>query len=509
MNPSRRIVAFSNYIYENLAAGLLSVQALILIPLYIQILGPQNYGIWLSTGEILSWMLVTDLGIPNLIAQRTGVACSQNDYRRLGSWIFTGSIALIFTAIIVSLIGIGIALAIPYIFKMDKDVSRIFIQVIIICSLATSGTILNNLWVGYSRGVQNTRIINRAHIVSIIVSFGVTYYLLRANKGLYSIAGGFIARTIILWVGSIVYYMRSVPSEVKQNLRWDKDVFRDIKNLAPISTLGNLSYVALNQSELTILAVLIKPETAALYLAARKAADLSRVVADSLSHASYGGFSNLVGSGDIQGELPVYQEIFNLRNTISISLMTSYIAVNSSFLKLWAGQGFETSLLLNVSIALQGFFAGSSYLANYLFKASGEIEISSRIMATEAICRIISMIILVPVLGIYGISIGSAVVAAIAWVIIEKKIREARHRIKLSSAIFLKSRIWILRVGLLAVGSLTAKIVVMHTWLLLILVSSAIAGVAFIAQFVCDSGLRQTAHRFLAGQTLKKMQEIV
>jgi hypothetical protein len=64
--------------------------------------------------------------------------------------------------------------------------------------------------------------------------------------------------------------------------------------------------------------------------------------------------------------------------------MSAYVASNLMFVQLWAGVEYAPNAFLTILIAFQGFFSGSSYLANCLYRATGEIKKGSIILVLEA-----------------------------------------------------------------------------------------------------------------------------
>ena len=77
--PSRRRAALSTLFGTGATVAITIAQAFILIPLWLTYLGGGLYGAWLATSELLVWLQLLDLGIPNLMTQRIGASVGQCD----------------------------------------------------------------------------------------------------------------------------------------------------------------------------------------------------------------------------------------------------------------------------------------------------------------------------------------------------------------------------------------------------------------------------------------------
>ena len=74
---SRRRAALSTLFGTGATVAITIAQAFILIPLCLTYLGGGLYGAWLAASELLVWLQLLDLGIPNLMTQRIGASVGQ------------------------------------------------------------------------------------------------------------------------------------------------------------------------------------------------------------------------------------------------------------------------------------------------------------------------------------------------------------------------------------------------------------------------------------------------
>src|SRR4051812_34718252 len=91
---SRRNAALATIAAASTNTCIVAAQAILLIPLYLHAVGPRVFGAWLASGDLLVWLQVFDLGLPNVLIQRIGEAACKNDQKSCGRLFATGLFAL-------------------------------------------------------------------------------------------------------------------------------------------------------------------------------------------------------------------------------------------------------------------------------------------------------------------------------------------------------------------------------------------------------------------------------
>lgn len=84
--------------------GLSMILSLIIIPLSLNILGPNEYGLWLTIFSFVNFFLFFDLGLGNGLKNKITIALSKNDLEAAKSFISTGYV--VFAALSLTLIAI-------------------------------------------------------------------------------------------------------------------------------------------------------------------------------------------------------------------------------------------------------------------------------------------------------------------------------------------------------------------------------------------------------------------
>src|SRR3989442_13928314 len=129
----------------------------------------------------------------------------------------------------------------------------------------------------------------------------------------------------------------------------------------------------MTQSEIGLIAGIVRPEAAVVYALTRRAADVGRAFVDMLGFASYGGFAHVVGSDQKAKILQTRSEILSLHLTLGVAVAAAYVAVNRSLVDAWVGPSHFGGIALTAFMGLQGLVLGHSYLFNLLYRATGRV----------------------------------------------------------------------------------------------------------------------------------------
>ena len=316
---------------------IVSIQAVILIPFYLSAVGPQLYGAWLGSGDILSWLMAFDLGLPNLMIQRIGAAEGQGDFKTISEYFATGMLAMAAVALCILIAAFFLSLYLSAwlgIVGIDAETLRFCFM---IGSIAAAINIFNNSIVAFSRGIQDTKLMNQALVTSSFGGFIVSLVLVLKGYGLWSIAFGLLARAFISFIGSAIFIKRVLKGELLQFFRVRGVYLREFLFVTPATALGGLSYALMNQSEAALVAFFIKPELAVVFTLTRKLLDIARSVIDNIAFATYGSFSNLVASNQRHTTMEVHAEINSLRLSLGIVAAAAYMTINESLVSKWVG----------------------------------------------------------------------------------------------------------------------------------------------------------------------------
>ncbi len=395
------------------ASILISVaQAFLLMPLGLDVLGGQLYGAWLAATELLTWIQVLDLGIPNLVTQRVGAAVGKGDRDATGQWFAAGQFCLIVTGVVLMAIGVAGAPFVTRWAQVPAHEANVFTACFQTGVVANVLLMLFNGFLGLSRGVQRTAIVNAASVAGATAGFATALGMLIAGFGLWALAAGFVVRALICLAGGLVFLANLTRGGYVMPLRPPPAVVREIVHLTPPMAAANVGYLFANLSELVLVNTFFGPVVALVYAVTRRMADGVRMLLDTIAWAVYGGFAHLVTSDERHRARQVLSEVLSLRFACACLGAAVYVAVNQSLVTLLFGAENFGGLALTFAFGLQLIVAGQGFLVNYLYRAAGHVREGSLLLAGEAVVRVAAII---AGLRLGGLVAAPAAATASAW----------------------------------------------------------------------------------------------
>ncbi len=412
LGPSRRNAARSTLVGSSLAILISLAQAFLLIPICLDQFGSRLYGAWLGSTELLIWIQLLDLGVPNLMMQRIGAALGRGDAEEGGRWFVSGFMIMLGLALLLALLGLGGSAFVAEWADVLPAHGAVFEDCFRIGVLASALLLLNNAFVGLSRGVQRTALVNGTLVVGAVIGFAVSLILLLARAGLWALAWGLLARAVVSLAGGLLFLLGLNRTTFRLSRRLSRSVLREIIRLVPSMTGASVGYLAVAYSELALVTTILGPSAAAVYGLTRRAADAVRSLLDTIAYAVYGGFAHLLGSEERERAPAVLKEILLARWACACLAAACYAAVNRGFVTLLFGPEHWGGVWLTVAFAVQLVISGQSFLVNYLYRAADAVREGSILLTVEAGLHIVTTILALKLFGMLGAPVAGTLIAA-------------------------------------------------------------------------------------------------
>lgn len=422
---SRRGAARATLVGSSLSMLITLAQAILLIPLCLDQLGARLYGAWLGAAEMLVWVQMLDLGVPNLLMQRIGNALGSGDRESAERWFTSGLAALALLALVLAAIALAISGLLPvWIGVAAEDVPR-FVVCFRVGVVASAVLLLHNAFVALARGVQKTALVNASLVAGAICGFLVALGLLLLGQGLWALAWGLVARAVVSLAGGLAFSVSVQRSGLRLYRPPRLDVLREIGRLVPSMGAGSAGYLVAISTEVAVLTLLAGPLVAAVYALTRRAADAARSLIDTVAVAVYGGFAHLMGSRQRERAALVLREILLLRWGVACLAAAVYAALNREFVVLLFGADNWGGIGLTAAFAVRIVIAGQGFLTNYLYRAAGFIREASWLMATEAVLQLVATVACLRLAGPLAVPVVTTILSGGLLLITTRRLRNA------------------------------------------------------------------------------------
>ncbi len=378
------------------------VQGFLLIPIYIQYIGAEQFGFWLATGGILVALMTFDLGLSQPINQKISRHTGKKEREEAANWFWTGLACYFAILLIAALPAFWIAVELPVFLSIPSSYRPDFELAILVAYFATLLKILGDYIQGYAAAVLRPTGPSIGLILGQILGIGLNIALITSGYGVVAIAVGLIAAQIFALFCGFIFIAHSLTRK-KLLLRGPSwRVVAHIRSFIAHTIFVKVFQRFTQQAEPLVLTMFIGAETAALYGINKKVADLLDRLVSVIWGSTFYSVANLAGAKS-HDEL---KRITNLLLKVLLGsitvLVAGYIAYNTRFVSWWVSSDMTMPLVI---VALVGMSRISEIAANFLSEmhiALGRIKFTAQNLLVFIALRFALLCLGVWWLGIVG-----------------------------------------------------------------------------------------------------------
>lgn len=392
-----------------------SLQALILTPLYLRTFGLNSYGAWLGTGDLLLWLQAMDFGISNFAIQKMSTAHGRDDFQDLMSWFSSTLLMLTFLGFLAAVIAWASSAFIFQPFNLSAEAAAQLISAFRIAGVSLGLTLVNFAFAGFARAMQDPWWINGFTLLGSVTGFAVSYFSLRAGAGVHAIAYGMLARSSVILLGGLAFVSVSWQQFQAVSKQPQLNYLRESLTIAPYSMLGSLGYAASNQSENAVLSYIVSPELAATYNTMKKFGDMGRSLLETLTYATFAPYASEYAE-DPRAAAGTYSRILQTHAVLAILLCIFLLFFNRPLLDWWVGHEIYLGHTVNALLALQIYSVTRAYLLNSLDRAMRPPQFAYLFLIGEAVMKLLLLLGMVRFAGVIAVPATASLVALLSLI---------------------------------------------------------------------------------------------
>ncbi len=329
------------------------VAAFFVTPVVLRHIEPREYGLWLSTGEIVGYFLLLDFGVasvlPWLIARADGAQQAGALKQTLAQAAF---VSLLLAAVLV-LMAFALWESLPWMLRMTvADWRQLCGPLAWLVALMAVNLPLN-LFNAILVGLQDVGFRGWLNLFKCIGTPLLTVGLLLTGHGLYSLALGTALLSPFCGLAAAAWIQRTAP-EVLRGWPWPTptgayQLFRESIG----AWLGGAGVQLMERSNGVVLTMQGRPARVPTLICTGRASQIltqmTWVMPDSamVGYAQLGGENNPVRSREVAVSL--------LRLTLLLAGLSACIvlAINPAFVRVWVGESYFGGMLLNTLLATE------------------------------------------------------------------------------------------------------------------------------------------------------------
>lgn len=411
--PVRRRVALWNAAFGYSTLAFTVARNLLLVPLYLQFVSLGEYGAWLATGGALVQLLVTDYGLAGVVTQKIAVLSGSGDRRRLRALIAAGVVNATVLAIIMTAASSVLAAFLPATQGLLPEEVRTVVGCFLIAIVANGLGVLSATTTAALRGLQKPVTAGAIGLGADAASILVTLGCLFAGLGLYGIAFGLLARSLIAAVAGLTalgfYWVAMRTAQGPWSWADSIELWRDGGRFFVTSIAMRLQ----SQANILLVGTLLGPQVAAVYGLTVRAHETVSLVLSQLNFALGPVLAHLEGAGERARIDGVIRILLPVVAALAAGGAVCAVVLNEAFVGLWVGSQAYGGFAISALMGLAMWVSAVAYVAYEALLARGEFSFIARTFAAAAVLHMLALLCLLP-FGAWAAPLALAISSA-AW----------------------------------------------------------------------------------------------
>ena len=391
--------AFLAYVYQ----GGVMLVGLWLTPFYLRTLGAHDYGVWLVALQVLTFLLLADLGIiavvPRDVARANGREQADSGESLQVLVGQTIKVVLLQTALI-GLLALGI-----FFFRVGNNpevrgpIGLILLVLVLTYPLRVCGAVL--------QGLQDLKFLGRVRIWLWAAATALTVVLLLLGVRFYALAWGWCLQEI---TGNLIAFLRlrAIRPDLLGRSVWEQAgpfQWRWFGRGMWVS-VGQVAFWLVAATDVLIVARAFGPATVVIYSCTAKLILVLQNQPQILAGVALPGLSHMKSSESRENILRATVSLTQAMLLLAGAVFCVVLAINRQFVGLWVGAGYfgGTTLTILMLVVFVGRLIDYT-LALALFAFGYEKQTALRCLL-DGVVSVTLAAILAPPLGLVGVSLG-------------------------------------------------------------------------------------------------------
>lgn len=475
--PSRKRATVFLAVGGYVNTGIVIVQGLLLMPMYLYFIGAHTYGLWLASGGILGMLGLMNFGISSLLIQRVARAYGQKNLAQVGSYFINGAVVYIGICLLFVTTGWVVSIWLPVILKVEGDNAELLQQCFQLAVVAVTIGIFNECLRSFSQALLRPVVGMVGMAVGRIIGIGVTVWMLFYDFGLWAIPAGMLIAEGVIFILSL-FYALVLFRKLAVNMSLDRDILKDYLRTSPVLFMARMGNTLSQQSEPLLIAVFISPEVTTAYMITRRAADMVFQIVGVFYGSTYSSFSHLKGEGDSEKIRSTACRLLFIVFLFSLIGCAAYVGANHAFVSLWAGESFVLNQGILFAIGI-GFFSRALHgMVWQILYGLGDFAYTSVVILVEGTAKIFMTTILLTSLGVAAVPYALILSCSLSLAILGFRLKKLLS-LKISLILMVKSLLSI--VCIFGISLVIMKMAPIYdSWSIFILYISALVSVLLL-----------------------------
>lgn len=350
--------------------------AIALVPLYLKYIPSDLYGLWLATGNILTWITLLDPGLGGTMQYKIAHAFGKSDKPEIGRLIGNSLIIACLYFLVLACGAMYLQFNILNWINIESVYQQEFMLALVLTSLSTIIMVFSFNLQGINFGLQTSLGIGIVFTVMNIAGIVSTIYYLHNGYGLLAFGYSGMIRAFIYLGGNIGYLFLRMKFE-QYRLSFDKGGIKELFNLLAYGFLGKTAGTLQGRIFEFLIAKYVSHSAVTSFKISLSAPDNCKLILIRPSISISPVLSKLHGTGETELIKRRLKQMVYFVIWAAMFIFSAFFVFNRPFIKLWVGDSFYIGDVTNVLICIFVVVASISEILAQFVWAIGEIKKNS------------------------------------------------------------------------------------------------------------------------------------
>jgi O-antigen/teichoic acid export membrane protein len=412
---SRTVKAKLNILFSFFLKGVSIIIGFVLVPLTLNYLGKEEYGIWLTLSSVLLWLGYFDVGLGNGLRNKLTESIAKDDFRMARIYTSTtyAGMTLIFSGVLILFLLINPFLNWTHILNtsvsLHQEINDLVVYVVIFLCIRFVIQLISTI----ITADQNPSISSSFDVVANIISLVFLLVLKHfATKSLLYLGIVFSAAPVLVYFAASFFYFRGKYKSIRPSVKFVYfEHFKELGGLGVKFLFIQLAFLIIFSTNNFIISYLYGPSEVTIYNIAYKYFANILLIFNIILIPFWSAFTDAY----VKNDFPWIRSAINklTRLLLIILVFVVFMVFISDFVyKIWVGPDYKVPFMLSV---LMGLFVSIFAFYNiFCFFINGTGKI-----ALQLIVYIIAALLDIPLtlffckylnLGLSGVVLANIVV---------------------------------------------------------------------------------------------------
>jgi O-antigen/teichoic acid export membrane protein len=361
----------------------------------------------------LALILINDFGLSGVVIQKISMRFGAGDFKVLGS--LAGSALTI--GLLMALLLTAISLAcVPFLPGLES-LSPLQTHTVVNCFLIAVGAnalgLTATTTMSVIRSLQMAVLAGSIVLAADLANVTITLLGLLYGDGLYAIAMGMLARSVILALAGGVGLAIVCNGRVQMTLVFSWRAVRELLGDASRFFLSSIAMKMQSQANVVFVSSILGPSTAAVYSLTIRAHETVMMLIGQLNSALVPSVTHLFGSGNVVRFRAVLLRLLLSVATITALALSATVILNMGFLHLWLVNQHFLGQGVSILMAIALFVSSLGYVAYDALVSQGEFNFVSKVFVVSSLLQLLLLAAFLR-LGLWVAPIAT-LVCALVW----------------------------------------------------------------------------------------------